>query len=152
MVFPIDKRVITHYCAGDPLIKGESHFTASFGGSWFRNCNCKFYSSNCSNGSYQTNKTDLSPKDQNGKDNHLIGVQLHQGRLTGHQFCLQGQVHRGIPLTKVCLECIHCNLKEYTDRRCRRLTYTHNTYTHNTLNNLNDTHVGEVRDLTVQVL
>ena len=22
---------------------------------------------------------DLSPKDQNGKDNHLIGVQLHQG-------------------------------------------------------------------------
>ena len=80
MVFPVDERVITHYCAGDPLINGESHFTASFGSSWFRNCDCKFYSSNCSNGSYQTKQNgDLSPKDQNGKDNHLIGVQLHQG-------------------------------------------------------------------------
>ena len=58
----------------------------------------------------------------------------------------------GIPLTKVCLECIHCNLKEYTGRRCRRLNYTYNTYTCNRLNNLNDTHVGGVRDLTVQVL
>ena len=36
-----------HYCAEDPLINGESHFTASFGSSWFRNCtrgplNCAF--------------------------------------------------------------------------------------------------------------
>ena len=23
-----------HYYAGDPLVNGESHFTASFGGSW----------------------------------------------------------------------------------------------------------------------
>ena len=30
--------------------------------------------------------------------------------------------------------------------------YTHNTYTRNTLNNLNDTHVRKVGDLTVQVL
>ena len=59
MVFPVDERVIMHYCTGDPLINGESHFTASFGSSWFRNCNCKFYSSNCSNGSYQTNKMEI---------------------------------------------------------------------------------------------
>ena len=65
---------------------------------------------------------------------------------------LRGQVHQGIPLTKVCLECIHCNLKEYTGQRCWRLNYTYNTYTHNKLNNLNDTHVGGVGDLTVQVL
>ena len=72
--------------------------------------------------------------------------------VTGHQSWRRGQVHQGIPLTKVCLECIHCNLKEYTGQRCRRLNYTHNTYTRNTLNNLNDTHVGGVGDLTVQVL
>ena len=47
MAFPIDERVIMHYCTGDPLVNGESHFTASFGGSWFRNCNCIFYCSNC---------------------------------------------------------------------------------------------------------
>ena len=40
MVFPVDERVITQYYAGNPLVSGESHFTASFGGSWFRNFNC----------------------------------------------------------------------------------------------------------------
>ena len=43
MAFPVDERVIMHYYAGDPLVNGESHFTASFGGSWFTNCNCNFY-------------------------------------------------------------------------------------------------------------
>ena len=42
MAFPIDEKVITHYCAGDPLVNGESHFAASFGGLWFINCNCNF--------------------------------------------------------------------------------------------------------------
>ena len=35
---------------------------------------------------------------------------------------------------------------------CWRLNYTHNTYTRNRLNNLNDTPVRGVGDLTVQVL
>ena len=80
MAFPVDEGVIMHYCTGDPLINRESHFTASFGSSWFRNCNCNFLLfklfqwlvPNKQNG-------DLSRKDQNGKDNHLNGVQLHQG-------------------------------------------------------------------------
>ena len=45
MAFAVDERVITHYCAEDPLVNGESHFTASFGGSWFTNCTCNFYCS-----------------------------------------------------------------------------------------------------------
>ena len=48
MAFPIDERVIMHYCTGDTLINGESHFTASLGGFWFINCNCNFNCSNCS--------------------------------------------------------------------------------------------------------
>ena len=40
MAFPVDERVITHYYTGDLLVNGESHFTASFGGSWFTNFNC----------------------------------------------------------------------------------------------------------------
>ena len=47
MAFPIDERVSCAVMRNNPLVNGESHFAASFGGSWFRNCNCNFYSSNC---------------------------------------------------------------------------------------------------------
>ena len=149
MAFPIDERVSCVVMRNNPLVNGESHFTASFGSSWFINCNYNFYCSNCCNGLYQTNKMEIWVKRaENWQGSHLNGVQLHQGWPTGHQSCLRGQtIPLGIPLTKVCLECIHCNLKE-----CQRLNYTYNTYTHNTLNNLNDTYVGGVRDLTIQVM
>ena len=39
---PLTRGLLRYYCAGDPLINGESHFTASFGSSWFINCNCNF--------------------------------------------------------------------------------------------------------------
>ena len=33
MAILVDERVFMHYCAGDPLVNKDSHFTASFGGS-----------------------------------------------------------------------------------------------------------------------
>ena len=32
-----------HYYTGDPLVNGESLFTASFGGLLLTNCNCNFH-------------------------------------------------------------------------------------------------------------
>ena len=40
MAFPIDERVSCVVMRNNPLVSGESHFTASFDGSWFRNFNC----------------------------------------------------------------------------------------------------------------
>ena len=48
MAFLVDKRVSCTVMCNNPLVNGENHFTASFGGSWFINCNCNFYCSNCS--------------------------------------------------------------------------------------------------------
>ena len=63
----------------------------------------------------------------NCQGSHLNGEQLQRGWHTSHQPYLQGQMtHLEIPLTKVCLQCIHCNL--------------------------NNKHVGGVGDLTVHVI
>ena len=121
MAFAVDERVITHYCTEDPLVNGESHFTASFGGSWFTNCTCNFYCSLTVPMARMKQSGDRNLKHQDKKENHPSGEQLQQGSPTGHHSCLRGQVHLEIPLTKVCLECIHCYLKEYTGWRCRRL-------------------------------
>ena len=43
MAFPVDERVSCVVMRNNPLISGESHFTASFGGSWFRNFNCQLF-------------------------------------------------------------------------------------------------------------
>ena len=34
MAFPVDERVSCVVMHNNPLVSGESHFTASFGGSW----------------------------------------------------------------------------------------------------------------------
>ena len=36
MAFPVDERVSCIVMCNNPLVNGESHFTASFGSSWFK--------------------------------------------------------------------------------------------------------------------
>ena len=122
MAFPIDERVFCAIMRNNHLINGESHFTASFGGSWFTNCTCNFYCSlTVPMACTKKTKRRSESTHQDKKENHPSGEQLQQGSPTGHHSCLRGQVHLEIPLTKVCIECIHCYLKEYTGQRCQRL-------------------------------
>ena len=81
MAFPTDERVITHYYAGNPLVNGESHFTASFGGSWLLKLTVEI---NCSKllEWLVRNKLNGGLRQQiypNWQGSHLNGEQLQRG-------------------------------------------------------------------------
>ena len=81
MAFPTDERVIMHYYTGNPLVNGESHFTASFGGSWLLKLTVEINCSKLLEWLVQ-NKLNRGLRQQiypNWQGSHLNGEQLQRG-------------------------------------------------------------------------